>query len=301
MYSWKDDIDNSNFNFYYDLVFNVRSRIRRNNSQFYVVSKQKEAYVMFFNMTWHDIYRTILRNDMKARALAPDVVNEYMAQNESFSWSWNKFKGEGGDYVTENENKHLKSNLPPGVPSFTRWQMASRDHEVLQKNRESVVRKAAMNDPGNQKISVFNFEFEVQAVRKMICESILLWNPRDKDALKSLDGVNLHPALVNFYHTAVENYNKYSKDPDAELKPVFVTYEDEEIFSDVNNWTIAKIDKEIGTLIKVTNVGNEELMSEFAKIKGKKKSVHVSLLLKIRTLIDVSIDNDDFNIEKTPE
>ena len=87
MYSWKDDIDNSNFNFYYDLVFNVRSRIRRNNSQFYVVSRQKEAYVMFFNMTWHDIYRTILRNDMKARALAPDVVNEYMAQNESFSWS----------------------------------------------------------------------------------------------------------------------------------------------------------------------------------------------------------------------
>ena len=52
--------------------------------------------------------------------------------------------------------------------------MASRDHEVLQKDRESVVRKATMNDPGNQKISVFNFEFEVQAVRKMICESILL-------------------------------------------------------------------------------------------------------------------------------
>ena len=111
----------------------------------------------------------------------------------------------------------------------------------------------------------------------------------------------MHPALVNFYHTAVENYNKYSKDSDAELNPVFVTYEDEEIFSDVNNWTIAKIDKEIGTLIKGTNVGNEELMSEFAKIKGKKKSVHVSLLLKIRTLIDVSNDNDDFNIEKTPE
>ena len=87
MYSWKDDIDNSNFNFYYDLVFNVRSGIRRNKSQFYVVSRQKEAYVMFFNMTWHDIYRTILRNDMKTQTLAPDVVNEYMAQNESFSWS----------------------------------------------------------------------------------------------------------------------------------------------------------------------------------------------------------------------
>ena len=135
----------------------------------------------------------------------------------------------------------------------------------------------------------------------MICESNLLRNPRDKVVLKSLDGVNLHPTLVNFHHTAVENYNEYLKDPEADLNPVFVTYEDEEKFSGVNNWTIAKINKEIGNLIKGTNGGNEELMSEFAKIKYKKERVHVSLLLKIRTLIGESNDNDDFNIEKTPE
>ena len=99
MYSRKNDIDNTNFNFYYDLVFNImlalkclRSGIRRNKSQFYVAGRQKAAYVMFFNK--HDIYRTILRNDMKTRALAPDAVYEYMAQNESVSWCGNKFKGE---------------------------------------------------------------------------------------------------------------------------------------------------------------------------------------------------------------
>ena len=156
-------------------------------------------------------------------------------------------------------------------------------HLVLQKNRESVFRKAAMNDPGNQKSSIFSFEFEVQAVRKMILESNLLRNPRDKVILKSLDGVNLHPTLVNLYQTAVENYNKYLKDPDADLHPAYVTFEDEEIFNDVNNWTIAKIDKEIGNLIKGKNVGNEELMSEFAKIKGKKKSV-VAILLSCNSI-----------------
>ena len=110
----------------------------------------------------------------------------------------------------------------------------------------------------------------MQAVRKRIHESNLHRNPRDKIALKSLDGVNLHPTLVNFYHT-VENYSEYLKDPDeylkdpdADLNPVFVTFEEEEIFNDVNNWTIAKIDIKRGNLIKGTNVGNEELMSEFA-------------------------------------
>ena len=110
----------------------------------------------------------------------------------------------------------------------------------------------------------------------------------------------MHPTLANFYHTAVENYNEYLKDPDADFNPIFVTFEDEEIFNDVNNWTIAKIDTEIGSLIKGTNVSNEELIPEFAEIKGKKKSVHVSLLLKMRTLIDEPNDNDDFNIENNP-
>ena len=43
-----------------------------------------------------------------------------------------------------------------------------------------------MNNPGNQNSSIFNFEFELQAVRKMVRESNLLRNPRDKAALKSL-------------------------------------------------------------------------------------------------------------------
>ena len=54
---------------------------------------------MFFNK--HEIYRTILSNDIKTRTLAQNAVNEYMAQNKSFSWTENEFNGEGGDYVTE--------------------------------------------------------------------------------------------------------------------------------------------------------------------------------------------------------
>ena len=56
----------------------------------------------------------------------------------------------------------------------------------------------------------------------MIHEPNLFRNPSNKIALKSLDGVNLHLALVNLYHTAVENYSKYLKDPDADLNPILL-------------------------------------------------------------------------------
>lgn len=56
----------------------------------------------------------------------------------------------------------------------------------------------------------------------MIHESNLFRNPSDKVALKSLDGVNLHLILVNLYHTTVENYSKYLKDPDDDLNPVLL-------------------------------------------------------------------------------
>ena len=48
-------------------------------------------------------------------------------------------KGEGGDYVTENENRHLKSHLSPGLPSLKNWQEAARNHNILTKNREIVI------------------------------------------------------------------------------------------------------------------------------------------------------------------
>ena len=39
---------------------------------------------------------------------------------------------------------------------------------------------------------------------------------------------------------ALQNYSKYLLDPNAEFEQVFVTYEDETEFNDINNWTIEK-------------------------------------------------------------
>ena len=62
-----------------------------------------------------------------------------ISRNESYSRSGDPSKGEGGDYVTENENRHLKSHLSPGLPSLKNWQEAARNHNILTKNREIVI------------------------------------------------------------------------------------------------------------------------------------------------------------------
>ena len=160
-------------------------------------------------MSKHDIYRPILHHDMKIRTLAPPEIRSYIEENESFSRSGDSFRGEGGDYIIETENKHLKSNLPPGVPKFSSWVMASRIHEKMQANRNAVFEKACFKDPGKQQSSIFNFDLEVQMVRKLIRRSEILFNPRDLVSLLSLDGTPLHPSLVNFCITASENYQAY--------------------------------------------------------------------------------------------
>ena len=75
-------------------------------------------------------YRDIIVNDMQIRVEAPDDINKFIARNESFSVSGHNCRGEGGDFITEIENKHLKSHLPPGVPTLKHWVEAARNHEV---------------------------------------------------------------------------------------------------------------------------------------------------------------------------
>ena len=68
----------------------------------------------------HVIYGDLLINDMKIRVEAPPEVQKYIEDNEAFSRSGDPNRGEGGDYITENENRHLKSHLSPGyhIPHF---------------------------------------------------------------------------------------------------------------------------------------------------------------------------------------
>ena len=133
---------------------------------------------------------------MKIRVEAPAEVRNFMNQSESFSRSGDPFRGEGGDYITETENKHLKSHLSLGIPTVKNWIKASRNHAILTKNRNAVFTKASLKDPGSSESSIFKFEREVQMFRVVIRDSGILLNPLEEFPLKSLSGKVFHPSFL---------------------------------------------------------------------------------------------------------
>jgi hypothetical protein len=52
------------------------------------------------------------------RTKAPIEIKEFIENNEAYSRSGKQHVAEGGNYITENENRALKSHLPPGVPTL---------------------------------------------------------------------------------------------------------------------------------------------------------------------------------------
>ena len=114
---WRNNhVVNPMHNFSYDLLFNLllgmmchRAGIRRNNSTFALCGRQKVTPIMFTGK--HNIYQPLIMNDMRIRVEALTKVKSYIKHNESFNRYGDHFRGEGGDYVTNIENKHLKSHF----------------------------------------------------------------------------------------------------------------------------------------------------------------------------------------------
>ena len=244
---WRDeDVRNPNYHLMYDLVFHYfmgilafRCGVRKNNHKVMLAGRQEVAPIMFIGK--HRLYRKLLVRDMQIRIEAPTEIKDYMERNEAFSKSGDTTRGQGGDYVTEEENRDLKTCLPPGMPTLQSWQWASRCQSFLKQNRMNVLGRAGVTDAKHQsQAPIFNFEEEVQNIRADIRQSSML-KPLEQKPLTSLDGVQLHPELVNMHLTLCSNYNNYKQSSEASLEPIFVTIEDEIAYNDVQAWTKDKI------------------------------------------------------------
>ena len=225
----------------------------------------------------HLIYQTILWNDMKEWLEAPKEVYDFITGNKSFSRSGDEYRGEGGDYRTENENKHIKCHLGPGIPTLQHWIRASWNHEKLQANHTAVFERGGLKDPGLQSSSIFKFDIEVQMLRAIICDSSILHYSYSQLPLKAIDGTPLHHDLVNFIFTAEENYNLLTENPEADLQPVFVMYEGKNIYNDVKTWMVEKICKNIEIILNGMN--NIETAGEYSALYSRMKNTRKQKLM----------------------
>lgn len=303
MMNWRNNsVHNPNYNLLFDIVFNVllglkcyRNGIRLNNSKYALAGRQKVAPLMYCGK--HMIYQHLLSADMKIRIEAPDEVKQYIETNESFARSGDNTTGEGGDYVTEAENRTLKQNLPPGVPTVLNWTMASRCDKHLKKIRGCVFQNSHLKDPGLDKTTVFEFDNEIQMFRSKIRLSGLLDEPRIFKPLKSIEGNPLHQDLVNFYFTACDNYAAFKNGEMNTQVPIFVTPEDENNHNNVKNWTIKEIDASILRLIEKFNDTDRAnmlkcLFETDLTNKRAKKEEHVSFYVDVKAELEAEAVSD---------
>jgi hypothetical protein len=172
----------------------------------------------------HTIYQNLLLNDKTVRTAAPSEVRDFITNNEAYSRSGEPNKGEGGDYITENENRALKSHLPPGVPTLHSWVEASRNDENLKQNRKSVFQRLGIRDPGTEQTATFNVELEVQMFRRQLRASKLFEEPFKLEPLVSVEGNVLCPDLVIFYLTLTTYYESYLSDQSNYFETSFCNF-----------------------------------------------------------------------------
>ena len=92
--------------------------------------------------------------------------------------------------------------------------------------------------------------------------------------------------MVTFYQRALQNYSKYLLDPNVELEPVFVTYEDKTEFNDINNWTIEKIKQKKQQLIKqMLSRDSQNSAMNFSK-QLSKTSDYISLYSDVKKQVE---------------
>jgi hypothetical protein len=309
---WREkEVFNPNFNLIHDIVFNLllglkcyRSGIRRNNTDYALAGRQKVAPIMYLGK--HAIYQQLLLTDMKIRVEAPEEVRDYIRRNEAFSRTGDSTRGEGGDYVTEAENRTLKNNLPPGVPTEESWRVASRLDRHLKKLRTSVFERARIKDPNLEMGTTFQFEQEIQMFRSRIRVSGLLDNPRLLKPLQSIQGKKLDPDLVNFYFAAKENYKNYKLGVETGKQALFVTPEERVAYDDIENKTIKEI--EAATMEQINSFPDPDAVHEYKSLfdltmKGRgKKADYIAFHMQVkeeldRQLLDISAetsnDHDD--------
>ena len=124
---WREtEVKSNNYHLYYEIAFNVLLGMK--------------------------FFRPGIQQNIKE-------IKTFISTNESYSRSGGPSKGEGGDYVTENENRHLKSHLSPGVPFLKNWQEAARNYNILTKNIKMLFKRLSITDPSSEDRSTFRILF----------------------------------------------------------------------------------------------------------------------------------------------
>ena len=287
--------EDPNFRFMFEMVsrysqgiFNYRMGIRRNNSL--LVQSAKHMTKEIFHGRRHPKYQEIEMVETFQRYVMPSEVREFCDKHESVSKYGNPSTGQGFDFVLEEENKAIKSWIKHGVPSDQTWLSVIRNSDTLKTIRNNLLLYLGLNTEQSFSRNL-DLDDAISAWRAKLRQTGYLAN--QSVIHKSVSGVDLDPALSQFTTSAARkrSYRMLQRflgqDPpeDPALNhPVYVTPDEREHHTSLNNQTIEQIDSLI--LDAINSLSDSEVKYYYCEafqknVLRKKKDVHLAFLAEV--------------------
>lgn len=304
-YSYAKTVKSPNFHYLFEMcsrysqgIINLRQAIRRNNSQ--LAQSAKWMTKELFHGRRHPVYQEIEIMEQFQRAVRPEKLREFEERHESMSKTSGvkgKNKGQGFDFILEEENKDIKQWIKRGVPSDNMWLSVIRNKASL-KEIKTRIQNIIGCDEGSDKImnlSDLIFEWRTALRRNNHLSDL------DSASHTTIKGDELHYNLKNFTSIAKTKRGYrildmlLQQDPPEDLDlshPVYVTKREYEEATSLQNQTIREIDRK--SLLLVSSIPDTVLQTELKekykkKVLKKRKDEHIKFHQEVEAALSSSL------------
>ena len=283
--------------FTYLLAFHLfNESVRKNNLEFMLAARVELASLVF--ATKHPKYQEIHVRDMfNWVKYSPDII-DHLEKNITFSVSGLPNKAQGADFVQEEQNKLVKSFLPPGMPTANVWQNISRKADSLKH-----IKNVSLDSTDDYKFSQgkeLRHDLVTTVMRREIRSHNVIVNPQESRAMLGMSGISLDNSLSDIKLIGSNNHDQFVQNVvncgqygGVKLTPVFVTVEEREKFESIDSQTNNEIVKRIGQIIDI--LPSDESMKHYEallkKVKGKKKCILLDLYYEVSGVLDTQLQN----------
>ena len=282
-------------------VINFRLAIRKNDARLLHSSKFMSKELLHGRN--HPIYQKIELHDTLQYHMMPTEVQKEVDSFISITRGGSD-SGQDFDYALEEENRNINNFLPKGVvPSDALKLTVSRNLSLLKDLRMSL--QSTLNISSSENNKKVNIEEAIYYFRLEIRRSQML-NPDENAPQHIWNNANLDEDIFDFVQKAsirrTANIRKQllnATDENEEIikTPVFLTINERQHFSAIENKTIKEICKEIHTTIDnlTDNDLKEYFIKEFKKIKNRKKNDILTFYNQITDLEELNLEQQQID------
>ena len=291
----KTKTDSANYMYLFEMackycqgIINMRMAIRRNNHLLLQASKWMTKEL--FHGRNHPRYQDIEIYEQFVFQILPDELSSFVQSHCSVSKSGHLSRGQGFDFILEEENKTVKTWLKRGVPTDRTWFTTCRNHQSLKEMRRFVLQQCGQSNLETADRD-FKLEDAINEWRLHLRQTEYLKFEKHDSVLTSISGDVLDQGLLQF--TSESNRKRAYRIMDMLLHqapptdpslqhPVYVLSSEREKLQSVESMSISDIDNKI---LDIIDGFDEEcrhvytdLFTKVIKNKSTRKHHHIKFL-----------------------